>query len=42
MLINLKNRIDRSMICKIRISAHELALEKGRCSNIPKNIESLL
>jgi hypothetical protein len=24
----LKNRIDRSMICKIRISAHELATDK--------------
>ena len=32
----LKNRCDRSMICKIRISAHDLAIEKGRYSNIPR------
>ena len=32
----LKNRCDRSMICKIRISAHDLAIEKGRHSNIPR------
>ena len=33
----LKNRIDRSMICKIRISAHELAIEKGRYTNVPRD-----
>ena len=33
----LRNRIDRSMICKIRISAHELAIEKGRYSNVPRS-----
>ena len=31
------NITDRSMLCKIRISAHQLMIEKGRHLNIPKN-----
>jgi hypothetical protein len=33
----LKNRYDRSVICKIRISAHSLMIERGRYFNINKN-----
>ena len=33
----LKNREDRAAICKIRISAHSLQIEKGRYLNIPQN-----
>ena len=31
------NKSDRSMICKLRISAHPLAIEKGRYSNVPRS-----
>ena len=33
----LKNRDDRAAICKIRISAHLLLIERGRHLNIPNN-----
>ena len=31
------NKCDRSTISKIRLSAHQLAIEKGRYSNVPKS-----
>lgn len=33
----LKNREDRAAVCKIRISAHQLMIERGRHLNIPRN-----
>ena len=33
----LKNRNDRAAVCKIRISAHSLMIERGRYFNINKN-----
>jgi hypothetical protein len=33
----LKNRNDRAAVCKIRISAHSLIIERGRYFNINKN-----
>ena len=32
-----KYKADRSKICKYRISAHSLAIERGRYKNIPQN-----
>lgn len=32
-----KYKADRSTLCKYRISAHSLAIERGRYKNIPKN-----
>jgi hypothetical protein len=32
----LNNRCDRAAICKIRISAHPLMIERGRHLNIPR------
>ncbi len=34
---NLKNREDRAAVCKLRISAHLLMIERGRHLNIPRN-----
>jgi hypothetical protein len=33
----LKNRNDRAAVCKIRISAHSLMIERGKYFNINKN-----
>ena len=32
----LRNRSDRSLLCKLRVSAHNLAIERGRYLKVPR------